>query len=130
MPPCRDLAPERRRVHHPVRMKAATRRNGPATSRQRSPPSIAPHRAARMRRAAPLGSVRPVPFARPESLRAELADAFPDRPFRVEFWDGTSLPAPAGDGPLFAVRTPVAIAHALRAPGQLGLGRAYVAGAL
>src|SRR4051794_12814343 len=71
-----------------------------------------------------------MPFARPASLRRELAEAFPQRPFRIEFWDGTSLPATTGDGPLFAVRTPAAIAHALRAPGQLGVGRAYVAGAL
>ncbi|MGH2500368.1 MAG: SAM-dependent methyltransferase, partial [Candidatus Limnocylindria bacterium] len=31
---------------------------------------------------------------------------------------------------MFAVRSPDALAHALRAPGQLGLGRAYVSGAL
>jgi cyclopropane-fatty-acyl-phospholipid synthase len=31
---------------------------------------------------------------------------------------------------VFRVRSPVALAHALRAPGQLGLGRAYVSGAL
>lgn len=71
-----------------------------------------------------------MPFARPESLRRELADSFPQRPFRIEFWDGTSLPATTGDGPLFAIRAPAAIAHVLRAPGQLGIGRAYVAGAL
>ena len=33
-------------------------------------------------------------------------------------------------GPTFTVRSPRAVAHALRAPGQLGLGRAYVAGEL
>ena len=33
-----------------------------------------------------------------------------------------------GDGPTFYVRSPRAAAHALRAPGQLGLGRAYVSG--
>jgi cyclopropane-fatty-acyl-phospholipid synthase len=48
----------------------------------------------------------------------------------VEFWDGTGLPSTYGDGPVFRVRSPVALAHALRAPGQLGLGRAYVSGAL
>jgi cyclopropane-fatty-acyl-phospholipid synthase len=31
---------------------------------------------------------------------------------------------------VFAVRSPDAVAHVLRAPGQLGLGRAYVSGAL
>src|SRR3954466_5902454 len=69
-------------------------------------------------------------FARPAVLAHELEEALPDRPFRVEFWDGTELPATNGGGPLFSVRSPAAVAHALRAPGQLGLGRAYVAGAL
>jgi cyclopropane-fatty-acyl-phospholipid synthase len=40
------------------------------------------------------------------------------------------LPATTIDGPTFAIRSPVAIAHLLRAPGQLGLGRAYVSGLL
>jgi cyclopropane-fatty-acyl-phospholipid synthase len=72
-----------------------------------------------------------VPFARPEALSRELGEAFPERPFAIRFWDGTSLPATnGGGGPLFTVRSPEAIAHALRAPGQLGVGRAYVSGAL
>ncbi len=48
----------------------------------------------------------------------------------MEFWDGTRLAATNGGGPTFYVRSPKAAAHALRAPGQLGLGRAYVSGAL
>jgi cyclopropane-fatty-acyl-phospholipid synthase len=48
----------------------------------------------------------------------------------VEFWDGSRLPATDAGGPVFRVRSPAALAHALRAPGQLGLGRAYVSGAL
>jgi cyclopropane-fatty-acyl-phospholipid synthase len=48
----------------------------------------------------------------------------------VAFWDGTRLPSTNGAGPVFAVRSPEALAHVLRAPGQLGLGRAYVSGAL
>jgi cyclopropane-fatty-acyl-phospholipid synthase len=48
----------------------------------------------------------------------------------VEFWDGTRLPSTSGDGPLFRLRSPAAVAHALLSPGQLGLGRAYVSGAL
>jgi cyclopropane-fatty-acyl-phospholipid synthase len=48
----------------------------------------------------------------------------------VAFWDGTRLPSTNGGGPEFSVRSPDALAHALRAPGQLGLGRAYVSGAL
>src|SRR5688500_3687727 len=71
-----------------------------------------------------------MPFGRPDALRRELAGAFPERPLRVAFWDGTSLPATTGDGRVVTLRTPAAVAHALRAPGQLGIGRAYVAGAL
>src|SRR3954454_8267277 len=68
---------------------------------------------------------------RTEPLRRELEKAFPSRPFNVTFWDGTELPASDGNGgPTFSVRSPHALAHALRAPGQLGLGRAYAAGAL
>jgi cyclopropane-fatty-acyl-phospholipid synthase len=48
----------------------------------------------------------------------------------VAFWDGTRLPSTNGGGPEFRVRSPDALAHVLRAPGQLGLGRAYVSGAL
>ncbi len=69
-------------------------------------------------------------FARTEPLRRELATALPQRPFALRFWDGTELPATAPDGPVFTVRSPAAVAHLLRAPGQLGLGRAYAAGEL
>ncbi|HVV90784.1 MAG TPA: cyclopropane-fatty-acyl-phospholipid synthase family protein [Solirubrobacterales bacterium] len=73
-----------------------------------------------------------MPFATTAPLRREIAARIPDRPFTVRFWDGTELPATAGDGdgPTFTVRSPRAAAHALRAPGQLGLGRAYVSGEL
>jgi cyclopropane-fatty-acyl-phospholipid synthase len=63
-----------------------------------------------------------------EPIRNELQTALPERPFTVEFWDGTELPSTNGGGPRFSVRSPAAFAHALRAPGQLGLGRAYVSG--
>jgi cyclopropane-fatty-acyl-phospholipid synthase len=64
-------------------------------------------------------------------LREALAEALPDRPFTVRLWDGTSLSATnGGGGPTFTVRSPKALGHALRAPGQLGLGRAYVSGEL
>jgi len=69
-----------------------------------------------------------MPFARTEPLRREIESRIPQRPFNVEFWDGARLPASDGDGPTFFVRSPRAAAHALRAPGQLGLGRAYVSG--
>src|SRR5919201_2606740 len=65
----------------------------------------------------------------PTPLVRELERAMPDRPFGVEFWDGTRL-AGSADGPTFFVRSPAAVARAMRSPGQLGLGRAYVAGEL
>jgi cyclopropane-fatty-acyl-phospholipid synthase len=65
-------------------------------------------------------------------LRRELETALPERPFELHFWDGSALPATAGNGvhPIFTARSPRAVAHALRAPGQLGLSRAYVSGEL
>lgn len=69
-------------------------------------------------------------LARTEPLRRELAKALPERPFTLRFWDGTELAATAPEGPVFTVRSPRAVAHLLRAPGQLGLGRAYAAGEL
>ncbi|MEA2341181.1 MAG: cyclopropane-fatty-acyl-phospholipid synthase [Solirubrobacteraceae bacterium] len=69
-------------------------------------------------------------FSRPDVLRHELEHVLPDRPFTVRFWDGSELPSTSRDNgtPTFSVRSPKAIAHLLRAPGQLGLGRAYVSG--
>jgi cyclopropane-fatty-acyl-phospholipid synthase len=61
-------------------------------------------------------------------LKSALAGALPDRPFRLELWDGTALEPTNGGGPTFRVASPEAFGHLLRAPGQLGLGRAYVAG--
>jgi cyclopropane-fatty-acyl-phospholipid synthase len=63
-------------------------------------------------------------------LRRAIEGLLPDRPFAIEFWDGTSLPATRSTGPVFAVRSPRAVSHLLRAPGQLGLSRAYVSGEL
>jgi cyclopropane-fatty-acyl-phospholipid synthase len=71
-----------------------------------------------------------MPFATTVPLRREIEARIPERPFTVEFWDGTRLPAASGEGPTFSVRSPRAAAHVLRAPGQLGLGRAYVSGEL
>jgi cyclopropane-fatty-acyl-phospholipid synthase len=62
-------------------------------------------------------------------FRAELERSFPERPFAVSFWDGTAVESTA-PGPTFSVRSPQAIAHVLRAPGELGLARAYVQGLL
>jgi cyclopropane-fatty-acyl-phospholipid synthase len=71
-----------------------------------------------------------MPFASTAPLRREIEARIPQRPFAVEFWDGTRLAASEGSGPTFFVRSPRAAAHALLAPGQLGLGRAYVSGEL
>jgi len=65
-------------------------------------------------------------------LRRELQALLAERPFCVRFWDGSELPATSGanGAPTFTARSPNAVAHALLAPGQLGLSRAYVAGEL
>jgi cyclopropane-fatty-acyl-phospholipid synthase len=69
-------------------------------------------------------------FASTKPLRREIERTLPERPFSIEFWDGSRVASTGGDGPTFAIRSPKAIAHALRAPGQLGIGRAYVSGEL
>jgi cyclopropane-fatty-acyl-phospholipid synthase len=71
-----------------------------------------------------------MPFSNTAPLRREIEARLPERPFTVEFWDGTRVPATSDGGPTFSVRSPRAAAHALLAPGQLGLGRAYVSGEL
>jgi cyclopropane-fatty-acyl-phospholipid synthase len=71
-----------------------------------------------------------MPFANTSPLRREIESRLPDRPFTVVFWDGSRIPATSEGGPTFTVRSPRAAAHALLAPGQLGLGRAYVSGEL
>src|ERR1700712_1308175 len=68
-------------------------------------------------------------LSRPAALREELGHALPDRPFTIEFWDGTALPS-TSPGPTISVKSPRAIAFLLSAPGELGLGRAYVSGEL
>jgi cyclopropane-fatty-acyl-phospholipid synthase len=69
-------------------------------------------------------------LSRPQPFLDELERTLPERPFAVRLWDGSELPPTNGGGPTFKVRSPDAFGHALRAPGQLGLGRAYVSGAL
>jgi cyclopropane-fatty-acyl-phospholipid synthase len=90
----------------------------PSPPRSEAPPAPVLGR----RRAGRLGDTR--------RLRAELARAIPERPFTVVLWDGTRVEATRPGGPTFFARSPDAVAHVLRAPGQLGLGRAYVAGDL
>jgi cyclopropane-fatty-acyl-phospholipid synthase len=62
------------------------------------------------------------------SLCREIERALPDRPFAIEFSDGGKVPPSNGAGPTIRFKSPRAIAHVLRSPGQLGLGRAYVYG--
>jgi cyclopropane-fatty-acyl-phospholipid synthase len=69
-------------------------------------------------------------LSRPQPFLRELDQAIPDRPFAVRLWDGSALPATNGGGPTFEVRSPDAFAHVILSPGQLGLGRAYVSGAV
>ena len=69
-----------------------------------------------------------MPLSNTAPLRRELVAALPQRPFAVRFWDGTELPATDAGAPIFAFRSPEALAHVIRAPGELGLGRAYVLG--
>ncbi|MFI5037246.1 MAG: class I SAM-dependent methyltransferase [Solirubrobacterales bacterium] len=63
-------------------------------------------------------------------LSRELRRTFPSRPFHVRFWDGGGVQATVANAPTFFVRRATALAHFLRAPGPLGLGRAYVDGSL
>jgi cyclopropane-fatty-acyl-phospholipid synthase len=52
-------------------------------------------------------------------------------PFAVRFWDGSELrPEEGGSGDTLVVRDRRALAYVANAPGQIGLGRAWVAGDL
>lgn len=64
-----------------------------------------------------------------EALSARMAGGFP---CRLRFWDGSELGADGSSDapPTFVLNSPRALAYAIRAPGQLGLGRAWVAGEL
>jgi cyclopropane-fatty-acyl-phospholipid synthase len=67
-------------------------------------------------------------FSSTALLRRELVSALPRRPFAISFWDGTTVPATEPDAPTFQLLSPQALAHVVRAPGELGLGRAFVLG--
>jgi cyclopropane-fatty-acyl-phospholipid synthase len=69
-----------------------------------------------------------LPFSRTAPLRREIEAALPTRPFAIRFWDGTAVAATEPDCPTFTFLSPEALAHVVRAPGELGLGRAYVLG--
>jgi cyclopropane-fatty-acyl-phospholipid synthase len=63
------------------------------------------------------------------ALRAAISEALPDRPFSIELWDGSRIEA-TREGPAVRLRSPRGLGHILRAPGELGIGRAYVCGDL
>ena len=65
--------------------------------------------------------------SRTDGLRRSIQRALHDRPFTIKLWDGSSVPS-TRRGPTLTLRSPRAIGHVLRAPGELGLGRAYVCG--
>jgi cyclopropane-fatty-acyl-phospholipid synthase len=69
-------------------------------------------------------------LSRTDALRRELIRALPERPFAIVLWDGTSVPATSDGAPTFTISSRRAVAHVLRSPGELGIGRAYVAGML
>jgi len=71
-----------------------------------------------------------LPLAGTALLRAQLARVIPQRPFHLRLWDGSHLPATTDGAPEFRASSPAAVAHFLRSPDQLGLGRAYVEGVL
>ena len=69
-----------------------------------------------------------MPLSRTAPLREAIERALPERPFSVRFWDGTTVAATQEPAPAFIIKSPRALAHVLRAPGELGLGRAYAQG--
>jgi cyclopropane-fatty-acyl-phospholipid synthase len=60
-------------------------------------------------------------------LRDKIEAALPDRPFTLRFWDGEEVAATT-PGPTLTLNSPRALGHILKAPGELGIGRAYVCG--
>jgi cyclopropane-fatty-acyl-phospholipid synthase len=75
-------------------------------------------------------TMRPASSVLTRPLRREIARVLPERPFTLRFWDGSVVPATVDGAPVFHARRPAALAHFLRSPGELGLGRAYVQGDL
>jgi cyclopropane-fatty-acyl-phospholipid synthase len=73
-----------------------------------------------------------VATATARTLRSVADGRLAELPVTLRFWDGSQLPAAerAGDAPVVFVSGPTAIAHLVHAPGQLGLARAWLNGAL
>jgi cyclopropane-fatty-acyl-phospholipid synthase len=91
---------------------------------------------ARQRRSAPVGGGVAAQLA--PALDRLAGSVLARRPFALELWDGSELPATAAPAPAPAgphlprlrVRDPRAVATIARHPDELGLGRAWVSGAL
>ena len=101
-------------------------------SNHRGAPSYRPHPpfgGCRARLYPGLASLGAVPGSRTDGLRRGIERALPDRPFTIELWDGSRVPS-TRHGPTLLIHSPRAIGHLIRAPGELGLGRAYVCGDL
>jgi len=66
------------------------------------------------------------------AVDAILDKASPTPPLILEFWDASRLDRLDGEpsGPVLRITSPAALTHVLREPNQLGLGRAWVSGAL
>ena len=65
-----------------------------------------------------------------DALRREIARRGSRSPVHDPLVGRRYTPATSEDGPTFSVHSAKAVGHLLRAPGQLGLGRAYVSGEL
>jgi hypothetical protein len=92
---------------------------------------VYPARAQARARPVGLAKVDPMALIRASGpLSRALRRVFPARPFHVRFWDGGVVQATSADAPTFFVQRLAALSHFLRAPGTLGLGRAYVDGSL
>lgn len=66
------------------------------------------------------------------ALRSVAGGRLAELPVTLRFWEGSELAAahPAGPALVILVRGPAAVAHLLHQPGQLGLARAWLTGAL
>ncbi len=64
----------------------------------------------------------------PQPLSEAIERALTERPFALRFWDGSAVEATEPDAATITVRSPQAISHIVGAPGELGVGRAYVTG--
>lgn len=92
--------------------------------------SVAEHatrRSSSRSRAVPRPAARAVGSQDFVAAFARVSELLGDPPIPIDLWDGTHLGPPEGPGRLL-VRSPDVLSYLLWAPGELGLGRAFVAG--